>query len=254
MITVNSAEKYGKIVAGTKAYFTDNGFKKAVLGMSGGLDSSVTACLAKDALGAENVFALMMPEKGLTSDASTNDAVEFANELGIKHSVQEINGYAEKFKNMPWKQNTWSAANLKPRTRMMMLYNYANANNALVLGTSNRSELLLGYGTKHGDLAADLLPIGGIYKTLLVEIAENIKIPQKIISKEPTAELMPCQTDKEELGAPYAEIDPILIDYCDRKIPLAELKTKYNAELTEKITGRVEKNRHKSATPFIVKL
>jgi len=250
---VNYSVKYDKIVSETKAYFKKAGFSKAVLGMSGGLDSSVCAYIAKDAVGAENVFALLMPENGLTSDESTNDAVELADSLGIAYSVQEINTHIDEFKKLPWKQTDWSAGNIKPRVRMMMLYNYANANSALVMGTSNKSELLLGYGTKHGDLASDIMPIGNIYKTDLIEIAKYLKLPKKIIEKEPTAELMPCQTDAGDLSAPYSEIDPILKDFCDAKKSIDELKKKYDSQLLEKIIKRVNSNKHKGKFAYLVK-
>lgn len=253
MRAVNSSAKYGKIISETKEYFKKAGFSKAVLGMSGGLDSSVCAYIAKDAVGAENVFALMMPERGLTSAENTKDAEELAQTLGIKYSIQEINTHIDEFKKLPWKQTDWSVGNIKPRVRMMMLYNYANANSALVMGTSNKSELLLGYGTKHGDLASDIMPIGTIYKTDLTEIAKYLKLPEKIIEKEPTAELMPCQTDAEDLGAPYLEIDPILKDFCDEKKSAEDLKKKYNPQLLEKIIERVNSNKHKGKFAYIVK-
>ena len=253
MISVNASVKYTKILSGTKAYFEKSGFSKAVLGMSGGLDSSVCAHIAKDVLGEGNVFALLMPEKGLTADENIKDAIELAKNLGINYSIQEINTHVDEFKKLPWKQTDWSIGNLKPRVRMMMLYNYANANSALVLGTSNKSELLLGYGTKHGDLGSDIMPIGNIYKTELIEIASYLELPEKIIKKEPTAELMPCQTDADDLGAPYNEIDPILKDFCDEKKEMSYLNDKYDTQLVKMILERVESNKHKGKFVHIVK-
>ncbi len=253
MSAVDSSMIYDRIVSETKDYFKKAGFSKAVLGLSGGLDSSVCAYIAKDVVGAENVFALLMPEKGLTSAESTADAIELADRLGLAYAVQEINTHLDEFKKLPWKQTDWSIGNIKPRVRMMMLYNYANANNALVMGTSNKSELLLGYGTKHGDIASDIMPIGNIYKTDLIEIAKYLKMPLKIIEKKPTAKLMPCQTDAEDLGAPYSEIDPILRDFCDNNESVEDLKKKHNSNILNKIIERVNSNKHKGKFAYLVK-
>lgn len=254
MRAVNCRKIYSKTKAELRAYFKKTGFKRAVLGMSGGLDSAITAKIAADALGRKNVFAIMMPEKGLTKGSNTKDAAEFAKSLGIHHEVQPINGAMNHFNKLKWKQGFWAEVNLKPRIRMLFLYSYANTKNALVVGTSNRSELLLGYGTKHGDLACDVMPLGNLYKTELFEFAKFLKIPEKIIRKEPTAELMPNQTDASELGAKYYELDPILKDSCDKKKSVSYLKKRYNPKLVEKIIKRVKENSHKGKFPYICKI
>lgn len=245
---------HSKITKEIKSYFKKAGFKKAVIGLSGGLDSAVTVKLGVDALGKKNVHAILMPEKGLTKTQNTKDAEELAKLLGIQYSIQPINTLLKQFQKTDWEQNAWAELNMKPRIRMIYLYSYANTKKALVLGTSNRSELLLGYGTKYGDLGSDIQPIGNLYKTELVKFAEYLKIPEKIIRKEPTAELMPCQTDADDLGATYFEIDPILKARFDKKQSVSVLKNKFNAKLVNEIMTRYEQNVHKGESPYICKI
>ncbi|MFH1239828.1 MAG: NAD+ synthase [Candidatus Diapherotrites archaeon] len=245
---------HSKITKEMKTYFKKAGFRKAVVGLSGGLDSAVTVKLAVDALGKQNVFAILMPEKGLTKNQNTKDAVDWAKKLGISYSIQPINTALKHLRKADWKPSSWAELNMKPRIRMIYLYSYANTKKALVLGTSNKSELLLGYGTKYGDLGSDIMPIGNIYKTDLIELAKYLKIPEKIIEKEPTAELMPCQTDANDLGATYAEIDPILKSRFDKKQSVSVLKKKFNPKLVNEILKRYEQNSHKGNFPYICKI
>lgn len=251
---MNPTEAYRFLVRETRNFFRKSGFSKSVLGMSGGLDSTMTAHILVDALGEKNVTALMMPEKGLSSRENFEDAVSTAKKLGIKYHVQPINSMVKPFRKLSWKQGKKAGINVKPRARMMILYNFANSNNALVAGTGNKSELLLGYFTKYGDGGADILPIGGVYKTDLRKIAEWKKIPRAIIEKIPTAELFKGQTDEGEMGISYAEADEILKKLHDRKISARKLKKEFGSRAVELIVKRVEKNRHKAGMPFIIKI
>ncbi|MFH1663582.1 MAG: NAD+ synthase [archaeon] len=237
-------EKYKKLVEKTKKFFEKQRFQKAVLGLSGGIDSSLTAKIVSEAIGKENVFGLIMPEK-TNSPESAEYAKELAEKLGIKAIEVDINDFFKPFfKLLPWEQNRTSKTNLKPRIRMTVLYNYANKHNAIVVGTSNKTELMLGYFTKFGDGASDFLPIGNLFKTEVIEISKTIGIPEKIIQRKPSAELEEDQTDEKDLGLSYKEIDEILREMEKEKTE-KQLTEKFG-EKAEKLIKRIKENRHKT--------
>jgi len=236
---------YDKIVAYTKACFEKAGFSKAVIGLSGGLDSTLTAFVLVDALGKENVTALLLPENGESQSQDHADAVAVAKSLGIAFeeiSIEKIVKSVEQ--NVKWKQSKIAEMNLRARARMVLLYNFANSNKALVVGTSNKSELMLGYFTKYGDGAADVLPLQDLFKTEIFTIAKCKGLPANIIEKQPSAGLAPGQTDEKELGASYSEIDPVLkaIDHCKNS---EELKKEFDAGLVDSLLKRIVANKHK---------
>lgn len=238
------------LTEGIKAYFKAAGFKQGVLGVSGGLDSAVVLKLAVDALGAENVCGIVMPESGVTNSENTKHAIGLADFFGAESFKVQINNFLVDYLTVPWKQQDIALANTKARVRANLLYNYANSNRALVFGTSNKSELMLGYGTKHGDLAADLLPIGTLYKTEVVEFAEFLQLPKEIIEKPPSAELWPGQTDEEELGAPYKELDMILGKLDEGEEMLIEKGM--NPLTVRTVFKRIRDNKHKLEAPFVI--
>jgi NAD+ synthase len=264
----NPQNTYNHLVSQLKKYFAEAGYKKAVLGLSGGVDSALTLKIAIDALGENNVIALLMPEYGVTKDENTIHAKRLSQFLHIRQFMVPINKYLMDLLQLPWKPSELAQINTKARARSIILYNYANTERALVLGTSNKSELLLGYGTKYGDLAADVLPLADVYKTDVVALAENVGLPDEITHKPPTAELYKDQTDEQELGAPYQHIDPLLkklVEASDDQITEETIDTLYEkaADLAEEITTltrpiieglleRVKKNRHKSQLPYII--
>ncbi len=241
---MDSKEKYKKLVKKTKEFFEKQRFHKAVIGLSGGIDSSLTAKIVSDAIGKENVIGIIMPEK-TNSPESKEYALNLAEQIGIKTVEVNINEFFKPFyKMLPWEQNRASKTNLKPRIRMIVLYNYANKNNALVVGTSNKSELMLGYFTKHGDGATDFTPIADLYKTEVFEISKIAEIPEKIIQRKPSAELEENQFDEDELGLSYKEIDEILINV-EKGKQEKELIEMFG-EKTKKIIERMELNKHKT--------
>jgi len=248
---MNIEETYQNIVSGIQNYFKENNFKNAVLGVSGGLDSSVTLKLTVDALGAENIAAIMMPETSITSPENIMHAKTICEFLNVKYIQHPINNYMLPYAMLPWKQSNTAYINTKARIRSVILYNFANTFSALVIGTSNKSELLLGYGTKHGDLAADILPLGDLYKTEVKELAEFIGLPKEIINKIPTAELYEGQTDQAELGASYEELDVILKqrDLGDEIL----IGKGMNALIVRKVFQRMKANKHKLEKPYIIK-
>lgn len=187
------------------------GARGAVLGLSGGLDSSLTAALCSRSLEEENVLALFMPEEGVTDPRDYEDVEELSREFGIELKKIEISPIFERMKNEigPEKEDKMADANLKVRIRMVLLYYHANLYEYLVVGTSNKSEIKCGYFTKYGDGVADISPTAPLYKTQVRKLAKKMGVPQNIIEKEPTAGLWEGQTDESELGLPYSKIDRI---------------------------------------------
>jgi len=250
---MNPEEKYKRLVSETKEFFKKQSCHKAVIGLSGGIDSSLTAKIAVDAIGKENLTGIIMPEK-TSRPESSEYAKKQGKQLGIKIIEININEFFRPFwKLLEWKQNRASKTNIKPRIRMAILYNYANANNTLVLGTSNKTEIMLGYYTKYGDGATDFTPLGDLYKTEVFEISKTAKIPKKIIERKPSAELEENQTDEEDLGMSYKEVDEILKELEKEKKKKNSSQKEIEKELiqkfgkkVEKILKRIKENKHKN--------
>lgn len=186
------------------------GAKGYVLGVSGGIDSAVVLRLCARAVGKKKVLALLMPEKDSPQE-DLKDSIAICKREGVEYKVIDITGPVEAYmKAIRQKIDRKSLANIKARCRMIVLYHFANTDWRLVVGTSNKSELLVGYFTKFGDGAADLEPIGDLYKTEVRQLANDIGIPDKIINKAPSAGLWKGQTDEGELGITYERLDAIL--------------------------------------------
>lgn len=183
------------------------GMDGVVLGISGGIDSTVVAWLAARALGKDKVFGVLMPYG--TQD--TRDAMKVVNLLGIQHQVINIKPFVDAIaKEALFFDDKIALGNLMARLRMSLLYGAANSMGRLVIGTGNKSELEIGYFTKYGDGGVDFEPIGGLYKTEVWQIAEYLGVPTHLIVKEPSAGLYDGQTDEEEIGFGYRIIDKIL--------------------------------------------
>ncbi|MBM7558027.1 NAD+ synthase [Halanaerobacter jeridensis] len=188
---------------------SDAGSKGAVVGMSGGIDSSVMAVLSKRAF-PDQMLALIMPCQSNSQDKE--DAIAVAEKFDIDYEVVDLTStYEHLLAKIKKEDNKLAEANIKPRLRMTTLYYYANLNNYLVVGTDNKSELTLGYFTKYGDGGIDLAPLGDLLKTEVRELAKMLNIPERIIAKPPSAGLWAGQTDEEELGVSYEAIDKYIL-------------------------------------------
>lgn len=229
-------------------------FKKGILGLSGGLDSSVCACLAAKALMPKNVIGLIMPYGNLFS-VDVEDAQEFAKELGIQTRIIDISPMVNAFYSRFPTEERLLKGNKMARERMSILYDFSAREKALVLGTSNKTELLLGYGTIHGDMASAINPLGDLYKTQIQELAVHLGIPEKIRKKKATAGLWPGQTDEEELGISYETIDQILFKLIDERQSKEEvINSGFNKDDVEKIISYIKNSQFKRMLPVIPKL
>ncbi len=211
-LRINLPAVEGRLVAFIKRKVRGAGSEGVVVGLSGGVDSSVVATLCKKAFGKINVLGISMPEGGVTNPRDVADARDLSNRLGTRFRVVDITPVV-----LGIRQNLFDfsvrarvpAANIKPRVRMTILYYYANLLNRLVVGSGNRSELRAGYFTKHGDGAVDLMPLGCLYKTQVRQLAAHLNVPKRIIEKVPSAGLWRGQTDERELGLAYEKLDMI---------------------------------------------
>ncbi len=235
-----------KLILGIKKFFRATGKDKAVVGLSGGIDSALVCALLVRALGKQKVAVLLLPVKGLSSEKNVKDAESFAKKLGVKSIKIEINSFKDAFLGLKWVQNKAAKANTLARIRAVLLYNYANSNDCLVVGTGNRTEIMLGYFTKYGDGAADFFPIGKLWKTQVFQLAKEMKLPKEFLEKTPTAELFEGQTDEKELGATYKEMDAILVGLFDKgKTPQKLVSEGHKASIVRLIQERAKENRHK---------
>lgn len=231
-----------------------SGFTKAVLGLSGGIDSAIVAHIAAEALGAENVLGVMMPYK-----SSSKESIEHAKLVvaasGIRSEVIEItdmvDAYFKKFPDI----NNMRKGNKMARERMTILYDMSARENALVLGTSNKTELLLGYGTQHGDMASALNPIGDLYKTQVWALSEHMGVPKEVIEKKPSADLWEGQSDEQELGFTYFDADKVLYSMIDERKTYEELvEMGYERDFVEKLYRKIKISQYKRKLPVIAKV
>ena len=244
------------------------GLKSVVLGLSGGIDSAASCFLAVSALGKDNVTALIMPYES-SSKSSIEDALKVVNTLGIKYYVSDIsNQINEYFKNETDETERSENAdatdgivlklrkgNKMARERISILYDYSYKLNSLVLGTSNKSELLLGYGTLYGDTASALNPIGDIYKTQIYQLAEHLGIPKTIINKPPSADLWEGQSDESELGFTYKTADDIMYLLIDKMYkPEVVISLGFEENIVNNIYERIKKSQYKRRMPLIAKV
>ncbi len=233
----------------------------AVIGLSGGIDSSVAVTLSVRALGKEKVLALVMPDSSATPSEDTEDARELAMRLGIRCRTIDITKVSENLTEIASagceKKDRIAEGNVRARVRMTTLYYIANSEWGMVVGSGDRSELLIGYFTKYGDGGVDLLPLGCLYKTQVRELARNLGLPQKIIQKKSSPRLWRGQTAEGEIGISYKEIDAILYRIVDLRMKKDEIVRELgpgSAVNIEKITDMIRDSAHKRRGPQIPKL
>jgi NAD+ synthase len=208
------------ITAFIRSQMEQTGFSRLVVGLSGGVDSAAVAYLAARAIGADNMLAVRMPYR-TSSDASETDALRVVEDLGCRTERIEITPMVEPMLDLISGDDDASLnvrrGNVMARQRMIILYDRSAAFDALVIGTSNKTEALLGYGTLHGDMAAAMQPIGDLYKTQLRAVARELGVPDEVVAKPPSADLWPGQTDEGELGRTYDLLDRALFALVDRR-------------------------------------
>ena len=250
----NTESLFKALVMGTKDYVTKCGFSKVVIGLSGGIDSALTACIAVEALGAENVTTVFMPSR-YTSPENFNDAEQLARNLGVSYTVIPIDAMYEcflktlsnEFKN---DEPGVTEQNIQARIRGTLLMALSNEFGCLVLSTGNKSELAVGYCTLYGDMNGGLAVISDVPKTKVYELSEYINgeweiIPENILRKAPSAELKPNQTDQDDLP-PYEILDPILEAFIEHASSVDELtEMGFDRRIVEDVAGRVARNEYK---------
>jgi NAD+ synthase len=230
------------------------GFERVIVGLSGGVDSSLVTALAVSSLGADSVVALFMPYRS-SDPQSLIDALAVCESVGIKAEIVDITPQVDTyFDRFPDADRT-RRGNKMARERMSILYDHSMAERALVLGTSNKTELLLGYGTLFGDMASALNPIGDLYKTQVYALARALGLPQSVLTKAPSADLWVGQSDEDELGMRYAVVDQVLHLLIDERRSKAEVMALgFDAAEVDAIVARVRGSQYKRRPPVIAKL
>ena len=253
-LDLNLKEVHSELVEFLRESFKKAGFSKAVLGLSGGIDSALVAYLLRDALGKENVLAIMMPYKSSNPD-SLNHAKLVIEDLGINSKTIEITDMIDAYFKNEKEATSLRMGNKMARERMSILFDYSSKENALVVGTSNKTEIYLGYSTQFGDSACALNPIGDLYKTNIWDLSRYLKIPNELIEKKPSADLWEGQTDEQEMGLTYKEADQVLYRMLEENKKVEEVLAEgFNKDLVDNILRRMYRSEYKRRMPLIAKI
>ena len=260
---IQPAQAIDVIVGFIRSQMAQTGFDRIVLGLSGGVDSATVAFLAARAVDPDNVLAVRMPYRS-SSEASEADALRVVESLGCRTERVEITPMVEPMLELigpngdgpiPGDVLNVRRGNVMARQRMIVLYDRSAAFDALVAGTSNKTEALLGYGTLHGDMAAAFSPIGDLYKSQLRSVAAELGVPREILDKPPSADLWPGQTDEGELGRTYDQLDRALFALVDRRWTVDRcVRAGLDRSLVEWVARRVAQMEYKRQTPPVAKV
>jgi NAD+ synthase len=230
------------------------GVRKAVLGLSGGIDSALVVFIAAEALKPENVHAICMPYKTSNPESEVHARL-VAQACGVNFSLVPITSMVDAYFDMFPDADNMRRGNKMARERMTILFDHSALLSALVLGTSNKTELLLGYGTLYGDMASALNPIGDLYKTHVWQLSETMGVPAEVIEKQPSADLWAGQTDEEELGFSYRQVDELLYRMVDLRLTNEELIVNgFAPEFIDTVYKKVQNSHFKRRLPVIAKV
>lgn len=253
-LDLNLKDVHNELVKFLRENFKKAGFSKAVLGLSGGIDSALVAYLLRDALGKENVLAIMMPYKSSNPD-SLNHAKLVVEDLKINAKTIEITNMIDAYFKNEKEASSLRMGNKMARERMSILFDYSSKENALVVGTSNKTEIYLGYSTQFGDSACALNPIGDLYKTNIWDLSRYLKIPNELIEKKPSADLWEGQTDEQEMGLTYKEADQVLYRMLEENKTVKEILAEgFSKDLVDNILKRMNRSEYKRRMPLIAKI
>lgn len=253
-LTINT-ELAREILTGfVRSEVTRVGMSRAIIGLSGGLDSALSYALAVKALGAENVLAVRMPYKASSKD-SLDHAQLIIDQLGSPSKTIEITDMVEPLFKLDPEISNMRKGNIMARERMIVLYDQSEVFKGLVIGTSNKTEILLGYSTMYGDSASAMNPLGDLYKTQIRQLSRAMNIPAPIIDKAPSADLWADQTDEKELGFTYEEVDKLLYLLVDQRYsPREAVDAGFDEKFVTTVTTRIRRNQFKRMQPPIAKV
>lgn len=252
---INCQKTKDAIVEFIKSKVSESKTDGIVVGLSGGIDSTLIGHLACEAVGKENVFGIVMPS-ATTPAEDTVHGIETAQRLGIEYREVAIDSILNEYLCLTnLEEDNLAIGNLKARIRMSIIYYYANAKNYLVSGTGNKSEILIGYFTKHGDGACDMEPIGDLYKIEVYKLSEYLNIQDEIIKKPPRAGLWANQSDEEEIGMSYDLLDEILYLFTERDMENTQIAERLDISVDDvnMIISKIIRSEHKSKVPEIPK-
>lgn len=253
-LTINTDLARTILTGFIKSEITRVGFSRAVVGLSGGIDSALSCVLAAQALGPENVLAVRMPYKASSRD-SLDHAQLLIDQLGVQSRTIEITDMVEPLIQLDSEMSKVRKGNLMARARMIVLYDQSEAFKGLVVGTSNKTEILLGYSTMFGDSASALNPIGDLYKTQVRQLSRALNVPAPIVDKPPSADLWAGQTDETELGFTYEEVDRLLYLLIDQRyMPQEVIEAGFDEKFVNGVVARVRRFQFKRMLPPIAKI
>jgi len=253
-LTINTDVAHQILTGFIRSEVTRVGFSRVVVGLSGGLDSALSCALAVESLGAENVLAVRLPYKSSSAD-SLDHAQLLIDQFKVPYETIEITEMVEPLIVRDPQISKLRKGNIMARARMIVLYDQSEVFKGLVLGTSNKTEILLGYSTLWGDMASAINPIGDLYKTQIRQLSREMGIPAAVIDKAPSADLWEGQTDEGDLGFTYEEVDRLLYLLVDQRYSPQEcIEEGFDEKFVNSVLTRIRRNQFKRMMPPITKL